>query len=96
MALQRPKERLKANRAFRRDEHQHQPAVHHGGRDRPRHLDITLTRAKFDELTRDLVDATVARCRTRCVAWPDSQRDRPVILVGGSTLFRRYRRLSAR
>ena len=26
----------------------------------PKHLDITLTRAKFDELTRDLVDATVA------------------------------------
>ena len=23
------------DRAFRRDEHQHQPAVHHGGRDRP-------------------------------------------------------------
>ena len=26
----------------------------------PKHLDITLTRAKFDELTRDLVEATVA------------------------------------
>ena len=26
----------------------------------PKHLDMTLTRAKFDELTRDLVDATVA------------------------------------
>ena len=25
----------------------------------PKHLDLTLTRAKFDELTRDLVDATV-------------------------------------
>ena len=52
----------------------------------PKHLDITLTRAKFDELTRDLVDATVGPIR-------DALRDAGmtadeigrVILVGGST-----------
>lgn len=52
----------------------------------PRHLDITLTRAKFEELTKDLVEKTMGPARQ---ALADSglqpgQIDR-VILVGGST-----------
>ena len=52
----------------------------------PKHLDMTLTRAKFDELTRDLVEATVEPMRK---AMSDAgltydQIDK-VILVGGST-----------
>ena len=52
----------------------------------PKHLDITLTRAKFDELTRDLVDATVAPMQNalRDAGLTASEIDR-VILVGGST-----------
>ena len=52
----------------------------------PKHLDITLTRAKFDELTADLVDATVEPMRK---ALKDSgltvDQINKVILVGGST-----------
>lgn len=52
----------------------------------PRHLDITLTRAKFEELTKDLVEKTMGPARQ---ALADSglqpgQINR-VILVGGST-----------
>ena len=52
----------------------------------PKHLDITLTRAKFDELTRDLVDATIAPIQNamRDAGVTASEIDR-VILVGGST-----------
>ena len=52
----------------------------------PTHLDITLTRAKFDELTRDLVEATVAPMQNalRDAGLTANEVDR-VILVGGST-----------
>ena len=52
----------------------------------PKHLDITLTRAKFDELTRDLVEATVAPMQNalRDAGLTANEIDR-VILVGGST-----------
>ena len=51
-----------------------------------RHLDLTLTRAKFDELTRDLVEATTGPVRQ---ALNDSGLSRDqlskVLLVGGSS-----------
>ena len=52
----------------------------------PKHLDMTLTRAKFDELTRDLVDATMQPVQRALsdAGLSASQIDR-VILVGGST-----------
>ena len=52
----------------------------------PKHLDLTLTRAKFDELTRDLVDATVQPMQQalKDAGLTASQIDK-VILVGGST-----------
>ena len=52
----------------------------------PKHLDITLTRAKFDELTRDLVEATVAPMQNalRDAGLTANEVDR-VLLVGGST-----------
>ena len=52
----------------------------------PKHLDITLTRAKFDELTRDLVEATVAPMQNALsdAGLTANEVDR-VILVGGST-----------
>lgn len=52
----------------------------------PKHLDITLTRAKFEEMTRDLVEATLGPTE-RALAdagLKPSQIDK-VILVGGST-----------
>ncbi len=54
--------------------------------DGPKHLDVTLTRAKFDEITADLVDRTMEPVR---VALKDadlqpSELDK-VLLVGGST-----------
>ncbi len=52
----------------------------------PKHLDVTLTRAKFDELTRDLVDATVEPMRKALKdAGLNVDQINKVILVGGST-----------
>ena len=54
--------------------------------DGPKHLDITLTRAKFDELTSDLVDATMepVRVALRDAKMTAADLDK-VLLVGGST-----------
>ncbi len=54
--------------------------------DGPKHMDVTLTRAKFNELTSDLVDATLGPVR-RALSDADlsaSDLDK-VLLVGGST-----------
>ncbi len=52
----------------------------------PKHLDVTLTRAKFDELTRDLVDATIEPMRKALKdAGLTVDQVNKVILVGGST-----------
>jgi len=51
----------------------------------PKHLDLTLTRAKFDQLTRHLVEASIEPCK-KCLADSGlklSEIDE-VILVGGS------------
>ena len=52
----------------------------------PKHLDITLTRAKFNELTADLVEATMKPLRQALAdsSLSAAQIDR-VLLVGGST-----------
>ena len=52
----------------------------------PKHLDVTLTRAKFDELTADLVDATIEPMRKALAdAGLNYNQIGKVILVGGST-----------
>jgi molecular chaperone DnaK len=52
----------------------------------PKHLDLTLTRAKFDELTADLVEATVGPLkRALSDAGLEAKGLDKVILVGGST-----------
>ena len=52
----------------------------------PKHLDVTLTRAKFVELTRDLVEATIEPTRKamKDAGLSASEIDK-VLLVGGST-----------
>lgn len=52
----------------------------------PKHLDMTLTRAKFDELTHDLVEATMGPARQALsdAGLSASQVDK-VLLVGGSS-----------
>jgi molecular chaperone DnaK len=52
----------------------------------PKHLDMTLTRAKFDELTRDLVEATIPPMQ-KALADADLRPEQidKIILVGGST-----------
>ncbi|MCJ7855482.1 molecular chaperone DnaK [Lachnospiraceae bacterium NSJ-143] len=54
--------------------------------DGPKHMDITLTRAKFDELTADLVDRTMGPVNTALndAGLKPSELDK-VLLVGGST-----------
>ena len=54
--------------------------------DGPKHLDITLTRAKFDELTADLVDKTMGPVRNALsdAGLTAAELDK-VLLVGGST-----------
>ena len=52
----------------------------------PKHLDVTLTRAKFDELTSDLVEATIEPMRKALKdAGLTVDQINKVILVGGST-----------
>ena len=56
------------------------------GEDGPLHLDITLTRAKFEDLIRDLVDSTLEPVRKAMKDAKVSKEDiNKVILVGGST-----------
>ncbi len=52
----------------------------------PKHLDITITRSKFDELTHDLVEATMEPAR-KALADTGLSTDKidKIILVGGST-----------
>ncbi len=52
----------------------------------PKHLEMTLTRAKFEELTRDLLDRTVQPVRTalKDAGLQTSEIDK-ILLVGGST-----------
>jgi len=54
--------------------------------DGPKHMDINLTRAKFDELTHDLVEATLNPVRTALsdAGLSPGELDK-VLLVGGST-----------
>ncbi len=54
--------------------------------DGPKHLDITLTRAKFDELTADLVDKTMGPVRNALsdAGLTAAELDK-ILLVGGST-----------
>ena len=54
--------------------------------DGPKHMDITLTRAKFDELTADLVDKTMVPVNTalKDAGLSASDLDK-ILLVGGST-----------
>ena len=53
--------------------------------DGPKHLDVTLTRAKFDELTADLVDRTMTPVRTALAdAGLEAGEVDKVLLVGGS------------
>ena len=52
----------------------------------PKHLDLTLTRAKFDELTKDLVERTIEPMRKAMADAKLSGDDiQKIILVGGST-----------
>ena len=52
----------------------------------PKHLDVTLTRAKFNELTADLVESHHGPCAPGSVRRrPERQRSDKVLLVGGST-----------
>ncbi|KAF0198139.1 MAG: chaperone protein DnaK [Bacillota bacterium] len=52
----------------------------------PKHLDITLSRARFDELTSDLVELTIGPARKALQdAGLDASKIDKVILVGGST-----------
>ena len=53
----------------------------------PKHLDLTLTRAKFNELTAHLVEATVGPVQSGAAAMPASPRNDidKVLLVGGSS-----------
>ncbi|MGI6696332.1 MAG: molecular chaperone DnaK [Christensenellales bacterium] len=52
----------------------------------PKHLDVTITRAKFNELTHDLVEKTIGPMQTALKdAGLTAQQIDKVILVGGST-----------
>ncbi|MDD2426843.1 MAG: molecular chaperone DnaK [Eubacteriales bacterium] len=56
------------------------------GEDGPKHLDLDLTRAKFDDMTRDLVEATMTPVSTamKDAGLQPAEIDK-ILLVGGST-----------
>ncbi len=55
-------------------------------KDTPHHMDVTITRAKFDELTHDLVDRTAGPVQNALKDAGITARDlSKVLLVGGST-----------
>ncbi len=56
------------------------------GADGPKHMDVTLSRAKFNELTHDLVEATLGPVQTALSDADITAKDlSKVLLVGGST-----------
>ncbi len=64
------------------------------GEDGPLHLEITLTRAKFEDLTRDLIDSTLEPVRKamKDAKLKSSDIDK-VLLVGGSTRIPRVQEI---
>ena len=64
------------------------------GEDGPLHLEVTLTRAKFENLTRDLVDSTLEPVRKALKDAKLSAKDiDKVLLVGGSTRIPRVQEI---
>ena len=64
------------------------------GEDGPLHLEVTLTRAKFEDLTRDLVDSTLKPVRKALKDAKLSAKDiDKVLLVGGSTRIPRVQEI---
>ena len=64
------------------------------GEDGPLHLEVTLTRAKFEDLTRDLVDSTLEPVRKALKDAKLSSKDiDKVLLVGGSTRIPRVQEI---
>ena len=64
------------------------------GEDGPLHLEVTLTRAKFEDLTRDLVDSTLEPVRKALKDAKLSTKDiDKVLLVGGSTRIPRVQEI---
>mgnify|MGYP004452588995 FL=1 len=64
------------------------------GEDGPLHLDVSLTRAKFEDLTRDLIDSTLEPVRKALKDAKLSASDiDKVLLVGGSTRIPRVQEL---
>ena len=64
------------------------------GEDGPLHLDVSLTRAKFEDLTRDLVDSTLEPVRKALKDAKLSAKDiDKVLLVGGSTRIPRVQEI---
>ena len=64
------------------------------GEDGPLHLDMSLTRAKFEDLTRDLIDSTLEPVRKALKDAKLSSSDiDKVLLVGGSTRIPRVQEL---
>jgi molecular chaperone DnaK len=64
----------------------HQPALHHGRCLGPKHLNIKLNRAKLEQLVDELIERTIAPCRTAIKDAGVSVGDiDDVILVGGMT-----------
>lgn len=87
MALQRLKDAAeKRKRSFWRNKHTNLLTFYHSWRSWSTSLKVTLTRAKFDELTHDLVERTIAPTRQALKDANLSASDiDQVILVGGST-----------
>ena len=64
------------------------------GEDGPLHLEVTLTRAKFEDLTRDLVDSTLEPVRKALKDAKLTAKDiDKVLLVGGSTRIPRVQEI---
>ncbi len=89
MALQRLKEaaeKAKKELSSATSTNINLPFIAQGSDGQPRHFDMTLTRAKFDELTHDLVERTVIPVQNALKdAGLNMNEISKVLLVGGST-----------
>ncbi len=97
MALQRLKEaaeRAKIELSGLTQTEINLPFIAVGDDGQPRHLNLTLTRAKFEEMTRDLLERTIAPMKQALEDAKLSPEDIDrVILVGGSTRMPQVQRL---
>ena len=96
MALQRLKEAAEKAKIelSQTDGNDHQPAVHHGGRSGPIHMQMKLTRTRLEQLMSDLLERSMKPVKQALEDAKMSPNDiQEVVMVGGSTRIPKVQQL---